>query len=164
MKRILSALLLVLMLACVLSGCGNVARPEIKKGEFDFSVTYELNGEVKTVSGVYVCKFDGVDLSLDGGFHREWKGYIKDDAMEDSILLTIAENGGEVELNLGLDPDCFMGDPNVEGDEPFVPWISVKVVNDEGLYFENDTDVIANTYGAKIISYDYDEPIQNTFK
>ena len=164
MKRKFSILLLVLMLVHVLSGCGfNVPRPEIKKGEFNFSVTYEFDGEIKTISGIYVCEYDGIDFVVDGGFRREWKGYVKDNTTEEAILLATAADGGEIELNLGFDPDCFMGDANWEGEEPFIPWISVKVVNDEGLYFQNDVDIIAETYGAKIISYDCDEPIQNTF-
>ena len=163
MKKIFNLLIVMLLLLLCLTSC-STPRPEIKKGEFDFSITYELDGEVKTISGVYVCEFDGIDFVLDGGFHRVWEGYIKDDTTEEAIQLKIAADGGEVDLNLGLDPDTFMGDPHWDGYEPFAPWISVKVVTDEGMYFENDETIIAETYGAKIISYDYDEPIQNTFK
>ena len=56
----------------------------------------------------------------------------------------------------------FMGDSYWEGEEPFSPLITVRVY-DEGLYFENDAQLIAETYGARIISYEYDEPIENTF-
>ena len=41
----------------MLTGCGpDVPLPEVKEGIFDFTVTYELNGEVKTVKNTYVCK------------------------------------------------------------------------------------------------------------
>ena len=60
MKKIFGILLLVLLLAATLAGCGLTApRPEIEKGEFPFSVTYEFAGEIKTVSGVYVCEYNG---------------------------------------------------------------------------------------------------------
>ena len=53
------------MLSALLAGCGlEVPRPEIKEGEFDFIVTYEYNGEIKTVSGVYVCEFSGISWAL----------------------------------------------------------------------------------------------------
>ena len=162
MKKILCFLATLLLLSLGLTSCGfSVPRPEIKYGEFNFSVTYEYGGDTKTISGVYVCEFDGIDLALDGGYHREWKGYIKDATTEDMITLGIAEDGSEVELNLCFNPDRFMGD-YLETVEPFVAYLSVAIVR-EGLVFENDAEIIAETYGAKIINYEYDVPIENTF-
>lgn len=164
MKRILCALLLILALVCMLASCGlTVPRPEINAGEFDFSVTYEVNGEAKTISGVYVCEYDGTDWALDGGSHRAWSGYIKDGTTEEVLRLAVAENGGIVELNLNFEPGHFMGDPYWEGDEPFEPWITVRLEDEEGLSFENDADLIVAAYGARIIGYTYDDPIENSF-
>ena len=165
MKKRLSALLWALVLACVLVGCGaSVPSPEIKTGEFDFSVTYEYDGEVKTISGVYVCEYDGLGWALDGGYYREWKGYIKDGTSEEVIVLATAADGGVVELNLCLDPKHFMGDSYLEEDEPFEPCMTVRLEDEEGLCFENDAALIAESYGARVISYEYDPPIENTFK
>ena len=164
MKRKLSILLFVLMLIGTLSSCGfSVPRPNIKEGEFNFSVTYDLNGEIHTVSGVYVCEFDGIDWVLDGGYHREWKGYVKDGTTEECIKLATAENGGIVELNLYFEPDLFMGESYSEEEEPFAPCITVRLEDNEGLSFENNDKLIAEVYGAKIISYEYDKPIENSF-
>ena len=164
MTRKIIALLIVLMLTLTLASCAlDVPRPEIKRGEFNFSVTYEYCGEIKTISGVYVCEYDGIDWVLDGGYHREWSGYIKDNTTEEFITLGIAEDGGEVELNLFFIPDRFMGDYYMEEEEPFSPCMSVRLF-DEGLYFESDPEIIAETYGARIISYEYDEPIVNSFR
>ena len=164
MKRIFCIILVVFILTATITGCGlDVPRPEIKSGEFDFSVTYEYCGEIKTVSGVYVCEFDGIDWVLDGGYHRVWSGYVKDGTTEERIRLGVAENGGEVDLELFFDPDRFMGDYYSEDDEPFAPYVSVKVVDDEGMYFENDADRIFELYGARVIDYEYEEPIENTF-
>ena len=157
--------LLSLLLLCslCLSGCGlSMPRPEIKSGEFNFSVTYEYGGETRTVSGVYVCRFEGVDWVLDGGYYREWSGHIKGNTTEEIITLGTAEDGGVIELYLAFDPDHFMGDFHWEEDEPFMPYLSVKLF-DEGLYFQCDAEIIAETYGARIISYEYDEPIENSF-
>ena len=161
MKRIVTVLLLILMCTSLLSGCiASVAEPEIKSGEFNFSVTYELQGEIHTVSGVYVCKYEGVEWVIDGGFHREWSGYIKGGEMEDNILIGKSANGGDIDLKLALEPDYFMGDSYYAIPEPM---IIVTVSDDEGFYFQNDPDVVAATYGAKIISYEYDQPIKNSF-
>ena len=56
-----------------------------------------------------------------------------------------------------------MGDSHWGNEEPFTPRLTVKIVDDMGLCFENNSDIIAETYGAKIISYEYDEPIENMF-
>ena len=165
MKKILTSVVLILLLSLALTSCGisSTPRPEIKSGEFNFSFTYEYAGETKTVSGVYVCEYDGIDWVLDGGFHREWSGYIKGETTEENIILGTAEDGGVVEIYLAFDPDLFMGDSPWVDDEPFVPYLSVRLVN-EGLYFESDAEILAETYGARIISYEYDEPIENTFR
>ena len=159
----ISVLMLFIILISTLSSCRfTTPHPQIKSGEFNFSVTYEYAGETKTVSGVYVCQFAGVDWAIDIGFHREWSGYIKGGIIEETTILGIADDGGVVELNLYFDPDHFMGDSYSEGDEPFIPWMSVKIV-DDGMYFENNAEFIAETYGARIICYEYDDPIQNYF-
>ena len=165
MRGKLSLLLLVLMLIGMLSGCAlSLPRPEIKDGEFDFCVTYELCGEVKTISGVYVCEYDGITWSLEGGYHRAWKGYIKEGTIEEQIKLATSDDGGVVELNLYFDPNHFMGDSYRQGDEPFVPQMSVRIEDDNGLTFECNADLIAENYGARVISYECDDPIDNTFQ
>ena len=55
-----------------------------------------------------------------------------------------------------------MVDSYYEDDEPFEPRITVRIEDKEGL-FENDADLIAEVYGARISRYEYDEPIENTF-
>ena len=148
-----------------LTSCGlSEPRPEIESGEFNFSVTYEYAGEIKTVSGVYVCEFKGVDWVLDGGYYRDWNGYIKGGTLEENIVLGTAEDGNVVELYLAFDPDLLMGETAYhEDDTPFKPILSVRIY-DEGLAFDDDSVMLEEKYGAKIISYSCDEPIKNTFK
>ena len=47
--------------------------------------------------------------------------------------------------------------------KPFEPLTTVRIEDEEGLSFENDAALMAEVYGARIISYKYDEPIKNTF-
>ena len=164
MKRILGAFLLAVMLVGTMTGCGSmVSRPQIKEGEFDFSVTYEFNGETKTETGVYVCEYAGRSWYLDGGWSRDWKGYIKGGTQDNAIVIGTTEDGYLVELNLAVDPEYFMGD-FAEGyyDDP-EPYISIKVVEDGGLWFMCEPSEVEEYCGAKIISYEYDEPIENSF-
>lgn len=166
MKKIIVFLLLTAILAMMLTGCGfTTPSPEIKSGEFSFSVTYEYAGEVKTVSGVYVCEYAGVSWALDGGYSRDWSGYIKGSDDNDQILIDTIDGGGEVILVLDLDPAYFMDDYNME---PYpTPYIMIKDYTDygdcEGVGFIHDADEVVELCGAKIIGYEYDEPIENKF-
>ena len=164
MKRFFSVLLLAAMLACMFTGCGwTVPRPEIKEAEFQFSVTYEFNDEVKTVSGVYVCEYDGTSWTLDGGSHRSWIGHIQDGIVENTIEIGTTEDGGIVKLLLALYPDYFMGDCEESYQDAPKPYISVSLENEEGLRIIHEPEDVEAYCGAKIISYEYDKPIENSF-
>lgn len=163
MKRLLAILLWVPLLVSILTGCGwTVPRPEIKTGEFDFSVTYELNGERNTVSGVYVCEYAGTEWTLDGGYSRAWNSYIKD-GRDELMEIAATEDGGTIELHFGFYPEYFMGDPKWSWRGVPEPRLTVSHRNGKELAIQNEADVIEKTYGAKIISYDYSEPIVNSF-
>ena len=166
MKRTLSFLFLAVFLAAMLTSCGlTVPRPEIKEAKFNYSVTYELNGETKTVSGVYVCEYDGTSWALDGGYTRDWKGYIEGGTDNDEVIIGTTNDGGTIILSLTLHPAYFMGEDY--GATYFVPepylQINYPLEEGDGFSFERDEKVIEENYGAKIVSYEYDEPIANSF-
>ena len=147
----------------LLSGCvAKMPIPEIKEGRLNFSVTYETNGEEKTYSGVYVCKYDGILVTL-AGSSVQWKAYIEN---EEEIDIPIQTNeDGVIYINLGLSADYLMGSPSAldypspepnlymifNGDDPDSPYIT----SDEEVIF---------SYGVRLISYNYADPIKNTFK
>ena len=166
MKRnalsVITLMLLAVMLVGALTGCGlDVPRPQVKTGEFNFSVTYELHGEVKTVSGVYVCEYAGVELALDGGYSRSWNEYIKG-GMDEHIEL--GRVGDDVFwLDLDLYPEYFMNDPEWSLIGIPEPRICAVITDSEGTYYEYDTEIIEENYGARVLNYEYDEPIENSF-
>ena len=163
MKRLFITLISLLLLAGILSGCSaTVPKPKVKHGEFNFAVTYEFNGETKTVSGVYECEYNGTYWTLDGGHHRDWKGQIKGESFEDVIDIGTTSDGYPVALNLCLHAEYFMGE-NVDGYRTVIPYISIRIENEEGLSFLNDPKDVEDYCGARIISYEYDEPIENSF-
>ena len=164
-KRVIGIFLLLPMLTAMLAGCGlTVPNPEITEGEFAFTVTYSINGENQTVSGVYVCEYCGTDWALDGGAYRVWKGYTKGGGMEETFEIGTTEKGDKIELNLNFDPDYFMGDTVTGSEDTPAPYISVVLVDDEGLTFLCEPEEVAEVCDAKIISFEYAEPIENTFK
>lgn len=164
MKKISALLIFVFLISGMLTSCGlQVPRPEIKEGRFNYSVTYEINGAVETLSGVYVCEYNGTSWSVDGGYHRSWKGSYEGDVKDDVKIIGTTYDGGKIELSLGFYPHYFMGesiDVDLEAPEAH---LVVSFVNGEEVLIESQADVIEEKYGARIISYEYDDPIKNSF-
>ena len=165
MKRIFSSAILIVLIVAIFTSCGlQVLRPETQSGEFKYSVTYEYNGEVNTVSGIYVCEYAGLSWALDGGYSRDWSGYIKGADDNDHIELGTIDDGDVVILVLNFFPEYFMDDFNFDLYDVPAPYIMIKdYTEDGGLRFLHEADLVEELCGAKIISYEYDAPIENTF-
>ena len=160
-KKVL--ILIVTVLVTFLTGCSaKLPMPEVKEGRFNFSVTYEVSGEQKTYSGVYVCKYQGVVVTLVGG-HIEWEDYVEN---ENDVDIPIHTNDdGVIYINLGFFPEYFMSDPYADTYNKPSPNLYM-VYNDsepDSLNITSDEEVIAN-YGVKIISYEYADPIENNYE
>ena len=141
----------------------DIPKPEIKEGEFDFALTYEVDGERKKIEGTYVCKYKGVIKNIDG-VGRKWKGYIKDhDDFTDYEIKTTDE--GTIKIDLDISSAFFMSDPiyqltgNTDNPkpEPYIYIVSGDPAKDGTLKPYEGDDV-------KIISLEYDPPIENTYK
>ena len=156
---------LVTMLTILLSGClAKLPIPEIKEGRFEFSVTCEINGEEKIFSGVYVCKYDGAYKTLVGE-GVDWEGYIENS--DDNGIIPIQTNDdGVIYIDLYFVPEYFMDDPDaICYDVPAPALVMVYHSDDpEVASYETDAEILATTYGVKLISYKYADPIDNTFK
>ena len=168
MKKRLLALILVLAIVSMLTGCGlAVPRPDIKDGRFDFSITYRIGEEVETFSAVYVCEFDGTSWSLEGGsFYREWADYVEGDYEGDDYCAVIGttDDGGDIILFFGIYPEYFMGDSTGDRGVP-TPEVYITYPEDEdgASRVVAMPDEVEEIYGVKIISYEYDAPVENTF-
>ncbi|MBO5883332.1 MAG: hypothetical protein J6Q78_02875 [Clostridia bacterium] len=163
MKKLLCAFLALLLLSLSLTSCGlTVQRPDIKEGEFDVSITYEVNGEIKTLNLVYICEYAGVDLTLDGTSYRSWNGHF--DGYEDGDVIPVLETeNGKVALCFLIYPEYFMGEPDYATD--FFPHVLTNYIYyEDGVeMIDDDQEHIAESYGVKIIGCEYDTPIENEF-
>ena len=72
----------------------NPPKPAIRYGEFPFRLTYELNGETKTIEDVAICEFDGYGERSEAGQDRKWKTHLKS-GLDD--LLYEKERGPETD-------------------------------------------------------------------
>ena len=161
MKRKLTVFILMLILVGTLASCGfGVPRPEVKEGRFNITVTYEHNGEVKKVSAVYVCEYDGIVwYNVNRNPFVNWKEVFEGDIKDGGIIpICTTDDGGEIFISLFLYPEYFMGDPDYVDYTPFIRaelWYPDECID--------DADVIAE-YGVKLIECEYDEPIKNSYK
>ena len=150
--------MLIAVAACLFTGIQK--EPIIKEQEFDYAVTYRLDGEIKTYEGGFKCRFDGHDGHDDPTF-REYVGvHTKNGNILDSISFTVAQKDG-VELSIVADLDAayLMGDPDkyeyVSGNED--PYL--EAVDQEEYGVE-----VSDFFDAEIISWEYPEPIENSFE
>ena len=150
--------LLLAVASCFLTGI--MKEPTIKEHAFDYSVTYSVDGEVKTHKGSYRCSFIGYDghddptLRLYDGVHK-----IDGNVSESSWFTVAHKDGAELSLIINLDANYLMGDPDkyeyVSGNE--APYL--EAVDAEGYSVE-----ISEVFDAEIISWEYPEPIENSFE
>ena len=172
-KKILTCFALVVALTPMFAGCKNAPVPTIKEGKFNFSVTYELGGEVKTISSVYVCKYVESGMYLDG-WYIDWEAYVEDSEIQALIedesyyfgIMLENNEDGAIHLDLNLNPEYFMSEPMEDG-MTAAPYLFIRyndaVAEEKGIYLEDDLAVL-ESYGAKLISYEYDSPIENIYK
>ena len=164
MKKVICLWIVLSLFSLGLTSCGlTMPRPEVKEGQFDVSVTYEVGGETKTLDLVYVCDYDGVKMSLEGTRYRAWNGHFE--GYEDGEVIDIfeADDGSRIVLSFLIYAEHFMGEPDYVD---FYPEAKT-----ERIYFEDgtemidyDEELITEDYGVRIIGIDYDEPIKNTFE
>ena len=170
MKRRISVLILMLMLVSMLTSCGVEASPKIKEGSFNFSVTYSEWGELKTISGVYVCNFAGRTFTLEGAeFSRTWEGHIEgveraEEVYNSAVIICKTDDGGEIFLDLDLGAAHMMGEPHLS-DAVIEPSFFLVYSNEDYTMAEisGDAKEIEELYGLKIVDYKYDAPIENSF-
>ena len=166
---VISGLLIAALVAGAFSGLFiTIPKPEIKEGEFDFALTYEVDGEEKRIEGTYVCKFEGTSRELDG-VSRDWTGYIKDheDFTEYEIKKT---DEGVIMVSLDIRPEFFMSDPDYKLDENtdvYKPEPYLYITSGDESIEDPTNEIFFDYYegdDVKIISFEYDKPIENEYK
>ena len=154
------AIYLVATLALLFLGY-SVQKPKVAQQEFPFTITYTYQGETKTISDVYVGEYVRRTKYL-GDDSVAWYGYIKDHNRLESDFYRIGQIDGQAfSINLNLEPGYLMGDPAYAGTvcQPAGVCHSFDGMNDITV---SDPAQLAQL-GLSIVSWEYPEPIANTF-
>ena len=161
--KIAIVFLFIVMVVSFFSGCAvKMPVPKTKEARFDFSVTYQIHGEVNTYKGVFVCKYEGVCVSLVGK-NREWIGYLENESLETGVAIH-TNSDGVIYLECGFNPAYLMADPDCM-EEPPKPFLILSNYNEETgeTTLITDEEELFERYGVKVISYLYPEPIENSY-
>ena len=135
-----------------------VYKPAVTEYDFEYSVTYTLNGETHTFEDVYRCSF--VNMGRDGDPRdRYYEGvYVQSEGSDHPGTYTIDEKDGlELRLVTIFTNDYLMGD----GDQHFTNQIYLAAFDDMGVeYVEPE---ILEKFDVELVSYELPQPIENSF-
>lgn len=157
---ILTAAMIIMVLYSV---CSNIAKkPTITQKEFPFSITYEIDGSADTVEGIYVARY-----TENGGYvsstTRLYEGEIISQREDVDASFVLSETDTEIiTLYTNFFADYLMGDAAFDyfSCEPFAPSLVYYELLENNAYTEPQ-DLMDR--GVRLVSWDYPEPIENTF-
>lgn len=155
---ILAIGLFLAMAASLLTGI--VKAPVITEQDFPFTVTYQLDGETKTLEGVYRCHFRSTGKGTNP-LDRYYEGeHLLNPAKEHAAAYTIAQKDGlELCIVTIFSTRNFMGDAG-RGDYHHDPYLAVMDSNG----MEYDDAETLSLFDAEIIDWVYPDSVDNSFK
>jgi len=137
----------------------NPPMPEIRYGEFPFRLVYELNGEQIVVEDTIICEFDGIGSNAAVGKHRKWKAHLANSGGE-SVLL-VSDDTRKIYCYVG-DAEYYMDDETHPEERPLTPRIYSVKLNKSDMSILSQEEIL-DKYNIKLLSWDFTEPIVNSF-
>ncbi|MBG9736742.1 hypothetical protein [Paenibacillus alvei] len=136
--------------------------PRITYGEFPFRLEYEINGQRKVVEDTLICEFDGIGSDEGRGKFRKWNERLA--SKNEEIILLKVDDTKRIIYYPGS-AEYYMGDldTTLEHDSSFPNGLIIE---------KNDritstrlilADQLLEQYKIKLISWDYTQPIKNSF-
>ena len=152
---------LILMLAAYMLTSA-VLVPTITSHDFAFSVTYRYNGEVRTLENVCRCYYNTSESDaapLDRWFYTD----ILDQGLDQhAYAYTFAEQDGyDLCIVTYFNAWYMMGDTTSESYDEGVEEPYFIAYDAEGVAYEEEG--MLSQFDVEILSWDYPEPIENTF-
>lgn len=140
-----------------------VRTPDIASHDFDYSVTYQLDGETKTLEGVYRCSYAGYGKGSNPHDRYYTEEYIVNGEEMLSHACTIAEKDGvELYIVTIFDSSYLMGDTKDRDYRPFLEDPFLEAMDGEGNQY--GAEELPDMFDAKIVSWEYPEPVENRYR
>ena len=137
--------------------------PTVTNHDFDFSITYKLDGETKTINGVYSSRFTGFGANSVDPLCRYYEGNYRVEGESDGDrCFTIAEKDGyELYIVALLNDYYLMGDEENESYDSYTEGPTLEAEDKDGNQY--DETELPDVFDAEIVSFEYPKPIENTF-
>ena len=150
-------------------------RPAITRGEFDFRLEYEVDGERIVIEDTIVALFDG--FSADAGsmaWYRTWRLHLASDKRAQQLLLHELDDGRKIYYHFG-GAGFYMGEvsSSVTVTRKDLPGLGIRnsifyiergrdtsIGNRKGLTLEE----LYNDFGIRLVSWEHNSPIENRFE
>ena len=163
-------------------------KPEITYGEFDFKLVYEIDGEMRTIEDTVICEFDGFNIDEGRGKTRRWKENFKNvqgnelyafrveqidnpdfneyrHGRKPNYNKIVLKNIDDYKVLLSVaDARYFLGEPENKMTYPIEPSLDVYDKNTCYYIGPEETEKLLEMHEFKIITWECDPPIKNTFK
>lgn len=137
---------------------GIVLQPTVTEYDFDYSVTYKLNGETLTLEDVYTCRFTGNGRDGDPrARYYEGTNLLDEGSYHPGQYIIDEKDGFELRIVTIFTDDYLMGD----GDWDYSNEVYLAAFDDMGVEYSEPE--ILEKFDAEIISYELPEPIENSF-
>lgn len=153
--------LIVALAAYFLTGI--LKTPTITEHDFHYTATYKLNGEIKTLEGVYRCQFLGTGRGTEP-LERDYDGIYLSAPSEGAQEFHTIDRKDDLQLRIVFifTPRYLMGDIN--RDDAYsdaIPEPYLAVYDAEGYEYHEPEKL--EIFGAELISWETPQPIENTF-
>ena len=147
--------------------------PQIQYGEFPFRLEYEINGQRVVVEDTVICEYDGIGIrhgvfGVPTAKYIKWKQHLaSNNNGYDAYILLLKISGnvgvyyfvGDVRFYMGIDDYSNEDMPYFHNGRIY----SAAYIDQSGST-SIKADELLEKYGIKIISWEYSDPIVNTFK
>ena len=132
--------------------------------DFDFSITYKLDGETKTINGVYGSRFTGFGANGVDPLCRYYEGtYTVEGETDGDRCFTISEKDGYTLYIVALLNDSYLfGDVENDSYESGHEEPTLEAEDKDGNQYDETN--LPDVFDAEIVSFEYPEPVENTFR
>lgn len=159
---IIVAGLVLCLVACMAAGV--IKTPAITEHDFDYAATYQMDGETKTVEGVYRVQFISTGKGTDPQYRYYEGHYLSDpDPSEPENHIIAQKDGLVLRVVFIFTDDHLMGDGDVgETYHNAVPEPYIAAYDNMGVEY-TDMETLEK-FGAELVCWETPQPIENTFR
>lgn len=150
------------LVACLTAGV--IKTPNITEHDFNYAATYRMDGETKTVEGVYRVQFVSTGNGIDPHYRYYVGHYLSDPiSSEPENHIIAAKDGLVLRVVFIFNDDFLMGDGEI-GEMYYddIPEPYLAVYDNMGVEY-SDMETLEK-FGAELISWEMPQPIENSFR